>query len=532
MLSKEDLRNKRLAALGQEIPSNIAATSKSNIPDDRESVPYADDEDEDLRVAMLMSLENCDERSSSSVSVDLDKFHAIMWGPTSTFEDQQRWTSQGLHFKKDEVQLRSNNSSTDNDHVKVENGEDSRLNWGLVQQFGGPCGVLAVLQAEILCILLFGDDPQQIKAESIGTFKRNYEGGHPINRGNLQTVEKLQNLSNDALDQALAQSMATLLVRTAFAGYEDGAFADGTGGRNTSNGVKSIKIIVPKKTGDLLSNDMNVTIFHAPASSDNGVTTQQSVSEQVMQHLLSHDGAVLKHFKGPGGVLLFTWSMVETRGYERLKEDFDSPIDTTLTSQFGHTTQELLNLALTGCAVSNPFNGTINLGEGMVCRGIGRRSKVGYLSQLEKLRYCQVGGYLKCPIFPVWVVGSESHFSVLFGIDGSSQASSRTQDLFGTCKNAWQEHDSNQGFIPMQDLNHVLKKLKLDMHQGELEALTAALEVCYVELSVFIHFSLFSSAVFSGICIALISRLCIYVVYSLKGPQQWNNLMGRFLEKG
>uniref|UniRef100_A0A7S2JUK8 ubiquitinyl hydrolase 1 n=1 Tax=Leptocylindrus danicus TaxID=163516 RepID=A0A7S2JUK8_9STRA len=478
MLSKEDLRNKRLAALGQEVPSNVATTVNSTKSDYSGSLPVepvaADNEDEDLRVALMMSLENNDDRSSSPASIDLGQFHAIMWGPTSTYEDQQRWTSQGIHFKKDEIQLHSNHPSTNKEDIRTENGDDNNLKWGLVQQFGGPCGVLAVLQAEILCILLFGDDPQQIKGGSpMGTYKRYCKGDDANKPNNLQIVEKLHNLTDDVLDQALAQSMATLLARAAIAGYDNDV-----DGRRADNGSYSLKIIIPKKVGDLLSNDMNVTVIHAPVSSDaTGTTAQQSLSMQAMRYLLSDNCAALKHFKQAGGVLLFTWSMVETRGYEKLKEDFDSPFDTTLTSHFGHTTQELLNLALTGCAVSNPFNGTINLGEGMVCRGVGRRNKVGYLSQLEKLRYCQVGGYLKCPIFPVWVVGSESHFSVLFGVDGSSQASSRTQDLFETCKNAWQEHDSNQGFIPMHDLNHVLKKLKLDLQQGELEALTAALEV-------------------------------------------------------
>ena len=49
------------------------------------------------------------------------------------------------------------------------------------------------------------------------------------------------------------------------------------------------------------------------------------------------------------------------------------------------------------------------------CHGIQARPAVGYLSALEALRYCEVGGYYKTPRFPIWVVGSTSHFSVLFG---------------------------------------------------------------------------------------------------------------------
>merc|ERR1719223_666684 len=150
----------------------------------------------------MMSLENNDDRSSSPASIDLGQFHAIMWGPTSTYEDQQRWTSQGIHFKKDEIQLHSDHPSTNKEDIRTENGDDINLKWGLVQQFGGPCGVLAVLQAEILCILLFGDDPQQIKGGSpMGTYKRYCKGGDANKPNNLQIVEKLHNLTDDVLDQ-------------------------------------------------------------------------------------------------------------------------------------------------------------------------------------------------------------------------------------------------------------------------------------------------------------------------------------------
>lgn len=94
--------------------------------------------------------------------------------------------------------------------------------------------------------------------------------------------------------------------------------------------------------------------------------------------------------------------------------DMDDP-NTTITSQFGHSSQELMNLLLTGQAVSNVFDNSMVLSEDLTCKGIQSRPAVGYLSMLESLRYCEVGGYYKSPLFPIWVVGSTSHFSVLFG---------------------------------------------------------------------------------------------------------------------
>ena len=97
----------------------------------------------------------------------------------------------------------------------------------------------------------------------------------------------------------------------------------------------------------------------------------------------------------------------------------DDP-NTTLTSQFGHSSQELMNLLLTGRAVSNVFDNSITLSDSLTCHGVQARSDIGYLTILESLNYCEVGSNYKSPVFPIWVVGSTSHFSVLFGDEVSS----------------------------------------------------------------------------------------------------------------
>ena len=88
--------------------------------------------------------------------------------------------------------------------------------------------------------------------------------------------------------------------------------------------------------------------------------------------------------------------------------------------QFGHSNQEVINLLLTGKATSNSFDGEIALGDGaagMSVKGVLTQTEIGYLSHMEALRYCQVGKYLKIPKFPIWVIGSSSHFTVLFALN-------------------------------------------------------------------------------------------------------------------
>ena len=113
----------------------------------------------------------------------------------------------------------------------------------------------------------------------------------------------------------------------------------------------------------------------------------------------------------------------------------------------------------------------------MVCRGITRRPVVGYLTQLEALRYCQVGGYYKSPQFPIWVVGSTSHFTVLFG-DASSLQETESDKLLEKCRRAFKQVEGadENGFIPVDQLSKVLDSLELNLGE-RVSTLAAHLEV-------------------------------------------------------
>ncbi|RHY67793.1 hypothetical protein DYB30_008155 [Aphanomyces astaci] len=164
------------------------------------------------------------------------------------------------------------------------------------------------------------------------------------------------------------------------------------------------------------------------------------------------------------GVLSFVYSLMLTRGVSRLQDDMDD-VESSLTSgQFGHGSQELLNLMLTGRATSNVFDGVVPMGDsGLVLRGVQSRAQVGYLTHLEALRYCTVGTFLKSPIFPVWVLGSTSHFTVLFATDASLCTESASDALLATVQRAFQSFDTmGNGYIPIDALGQVLAKLHVD----------------------------------------------------------------------
>ena len=98
----------------------------------------------------------------------------------------------------------------------------------------------------------------------------------------------------------------------------------------------------------------------------------------------------------------------------------------------GYLSQEGVNLLLTGAATSNVFDGERALGDDkppgggaaesgggdvVRLRGVGARAPVGFLSLHEAYDYFRVGRHYKTPRSPVWVVYSESHYSLLFSRD-------------------------------------------------------------------------------------------------------------------
>ncbi|KAJ3119012.1 hypothetical protein HDU96_003187 [Phlyctochytrium bullatum] len=121
------------------------------------------------------------------------------------------------------------------------------------------------------------------------------------------------------------------------------------------------------------------------------------------------------------GLIQLLYSAVLSRGPETVREDdFDEP-ECSLIGRHAYCTQELVNLLLTGQAISNVHDGDIHLGgagdDAKVLKGIKKPQQFGYLTLFEHYESMKVGDYFKNPQLPIFVVCSESHFSVLFSLD-------------------------------------------------------------------------------------------------------------------
>ncbi|XP_058152804.1 probable ubiquitin carboxyl-terminal hydrolase MINDY-4 [Dasypus novemcinctus] len=255
------------------------------------------------------------------------------------------------------------------------------LKYGIVQKKGGPCGVLAAVQGCVLQKLLFEGESR------------------------ADCARQLQP-SNAHRTRCLALAIADILWR---AGGQERAVV------TLASGTQQFSPTGKYKADGVLETLM---LYSFTCYEELGTFLQQSI----------HQFEV-----GPYGCILLTLSATLSRSTELIRQDFDVPTS-CLIGAHGYCTQELVNLLLTGKAVSNVFNDVVELDSGngniTLLKGVAARSDVGFLSLFEHYNVCQVGCFLKTPRFPVWVVCSESHFSVLFSLQPELLRDWRTERLF------------------------------------------------------------------------------------------------------
>ncbi|KAM9287794.1 putative ubiquitin carboxyl-terminal hydrolase MINDY-4 [Cariama cristata] len=256
-----------------------------------------------------------------------------------------------------------------------------QLKYGIVQKKGGPCGVLAAVQACVLQQLIFGDSNRNKDSRC------------------LQPSEVHRT-------KCLSMAIADILWR---AGGNEKAIVALPSGRQQFTPIGKYKA----------DGILETLILHsATRYEDLTVFLQQNIHQFEI---------------GPYGCILLTVSVILSRSINLVRNDFDV-LTNRLIGSHGYCTQELVNLLLTGKAVSNVFNNVIELDSGngniTILKGITSRSDIGLLSLFEHYDVCQVGCYLKTPKYPIWLVCSESHFSVLFCLEKDLLGDWKTEQRF------------------------------------------------------------------------------------------------------
>ncbi|XP_016343547.1 ubiquitin carboxyl-terminal hydrolase MINDY-3 [Sinocyclocheilus anshuiensis] len=163
-------------------------------------------------------------------------------------------------------------------------------------------------------------------------------------------------------------------------------------------------------------------------------------------------------WKNKFGVLLFLYSVILTKGIENIKNEIEDTSEPLIDPVYGHGSQSLINLLVMGHAVSNVWDGDREC-SGMKLHGIHQQASVGFLTLMESLRYCKVGAFLKSPKFPIWILGSETHLSVFFTKEMALVAPESPSEQ---ARRVFQTFDpEDNGFIPDTLLEDVMKALDL-----------------------------------------------------------------------
>ncbi|XP_059198070.1 probable ubiquitin carboxyl-terminal hydrolase MINDY-4 isoform X2 [Centropristis striata] len=315
--SFEKLRQDRLKI------TKVKSLTMPNVADLNVSEMVLDDidDDEDVReLSRVCFQRNVQEHSNADCAIDIHTaidLKAVLLGSSLNCFSIE-WRNQSFTFS-----------------------ETHDLRYGIVQKKGGPCGVLASVQAFVLKKLLF----ENIESSNTG----------------LQRLRP----SNTTRRKCLVLALAEILWR---AGEEKQATIAINSGRNhfTPTGQYKSEGVLEK-----------ITCFTVDNIKDLQLLLEQHIDQFEIGGL---------------GCILLTISAVLSRSIEKVRDDMDVPT-TTLIGAHGYCTQELVNLLLCGRAVSNVFDDDMELDSGngnmTLLKGVKGHCDVGLLSLFEHYNICK-----------------------------------------------------------------------------------------------------------------------------------------------
>uniref|UniRef100_A0A182N0L0 Ubiquitin carboxyl-terminal hydrolase MINDY n=1 Tax=Anopheles dirus TaxID=7168 RepID=A0A182N0L0_9DIPT len=332
----------------------------------------------------------------------------------------------------------------------------------LVQRDGGPCCVIAPVQAYLLKILLT-------------------ETSEPGFRD--LTVDKCRTLLIQAVCQILMKCKTDVyrIVTLADGVGEEAAASPPAEAAASAEACSSSSEVLQEPAPDAPGMDVADAACMAPAqtgsvastsgssgggsSSNASRWTSDAFHERIRFHELQQIEDVQKFYMehlhvltDECGVLLLLYTVLQTKGLEHILSEMSDPTESLIHDTYGCGSQALINLMLTGRAVPHVWDNDQDVG-GMTLKGISQQSDVGFITVMEQLQYCTVGFFYKNPKNPVWVMGSDTHLTVLF----SSETRLVSPETPGeVARRVFRQFDADgSNFIPAALLQDVLCALEL-----------------------------------------------------------------------
>jgi hypothetical protein len=376
---------------------------------------------------------------SESLSKELsaeeaNKLFVMVFGSEVSKDILAQWCNQGIRFSS-----------------------DPETSMGLVQHEGGPCGVLAAIQAFVFKYIIFFSDELSRMPQNRGLGASSKS--HSVPSYNISS------LTDGVKVRALVRSMGEIL------------FLCGNNKRAViatlsipENDIQHFEGISEE---EVIANSLKALSIESALDLLKVLRVESHTSETTaLQRLEAH----IPFFQSRMGALLFLISALLSRGLDLVQSDRDDPSLPLVTAPFGHASQEIVNLLLCGQAVPNVFDGRMDLGGGMFLKGISRNVEVGFLTLLESLNFCKVGQFLKTPKWPIWVVGSESHYTVLFALDPSVQNENELEGRETQIRRAFdaQDQSGGGGFISVEGFHQVIRETNIKLPADKLDNLCSA----------------------------------------------------------
>ncbi|KAL5843764.1 hypothetical protein ACOSQ4_009722 [Xanthoceras sorbifolium] len=370
---------------------------------------------------------------------------SMMFGSEVSKGILAQWSNQGIRFSS-----------------------DPETSMGLVQHEGGPCGVLATIQAFVLKYLLFFPD----ELGKVGSNTPQNLGSRSFSRNQHVATDNLASLTEDAKERALVNSMCEILFLC---------------GSNKRAVIATLTILENVEESEDSRKDEVFTKALEGLSIESGSDLQKILRVDTytsQASALQRLKTMIPVFQSRMGAMLFLISALLSRGLDSVQADRDDPSFPLVTAPFGHASQEIVNLLLCGQAVPNVFDGRMDLGGGMFLKGIATSVEVGFLTLLESLNFCKVGQHLKCPKWPIWVVGSESHYTVLFALDTTVQDENELEERESQIRKAFdiQDQSGGGGFISVEGFHQVLRETNIRLPHEKLDHLCGTGFIVWSEL--------------------------------------------------
>ncbi|XP_008060397.1 ubiquitin carboxyl-terminal hydrolase MINDY-3 isoform X2 [Carlito syrichta] len=225
-----------------------------------------------------------------------------------------------------------------------------------LEQFeGGPCAVIAPVQAFLLKKLLFSSEKSSWR-----------------DCPEEEQKELLCHTLCDILESACCDNSGSYCLVS----WLRGKTTEETASISGSPAESSCQV---EHSSALAVEELGFERFHA------------LIQKRSFRSLSELKDAVLDQYSMWGnkfGVLLFLYSVLLTKGIENIKNEIEDASEPLIDPVYGHGSQSLINLLLTGHAVSNVWDGDREC-SGMKLLGIHEQASVGFLTLMEALRYCK-----------------------------------------------------------------------------------------------------------------------------------------------